>query len=258
MIGVYGVPDAIYADRHTIFRSPNADKANTIDAPAGIKVNDTQFGRAMSELGVQVIAARSPQAKGRIERLWRTLQSRLPVEFAILGINTIDAANEYLSSYIFAYNSEFAVEPDDYDNAFLPLEEGTILDNILCVKDVRVLDSGHVFSYHGKRFQIEDAPYVNWLPPKAKITVMASPYIGIKAGYLNYVFDTKAAPLKKPSKKEPALESETRSPDVYRSENAWSPKDGLGWKPGLPSYPEMLEIIQEIYTRPYSNAKTGS
>jgi hypothetical protein len=255
MVEAYGVPDAIYADRHTIFRSPNADKAKAIDAPPGIKVNETQLGRALSELRIKIIAARSAQAKGRIERMWGTLQSRLPVEFAIRCINDIDTANEFLNSYIFAFNSEFAVEPEDCDNAFLPLEDGVILDNILCVKEDRILDSGHVFSYGGKRFQIEDAPYVSWLPPKAKITVMISPRIGIRAGYLKYVFDTRPAPIKKSSKKEPAPKPEQVDPSVYRSENAWAPNDGLIWKPGLPSYREMHEIVYDIFTRPYTGSK---
>jgi hypothetical protein len=178
------------------------------------------------------------------------------VEFAIRGIRDIDAANEFLRSYIFAYNSEFAIEPEDRDSAFLPLEEGVVLDHILCVKEQRLLDSGHEFSYGGKRFQIEDAPYVNFLPPKAKITVMASPQIGIKAGYLKYVFDTKPAPAKKAAKKTPAAKSESLDPRVYRSENAWAPKDGLVWQPGLPSYREMQEIVHGIFTKPYGGKQS--
>jgi transposase len=256
-IETYGLPDAAYADRHTIFRSPNADKAKAVDAPKDVKVNETQFGRALSELGIQIIAARSAQAKGRIERLWGTLQSRLPVEFAILGIKDVDTANEFLRGYIFAFNSEFAVEPEDYDSAFLPLEDGLILDNILCVKETRTLDFGHVFSYSGKRFQIEESPYVDWLPPKAKITVMVSPNIGIKIGYLNYVFDTKPAPDKKPSQKAPLPKAEPINSSAYRSPNAWTPKDGLIWKPGLPSYLEMQEIVHDIFTKPYTNTKNS-
>jgi len=120
MIRVFGVSDTIYADRYTIFRSPNADKARAADAPPGMNVNETQFGCAMSELQIRIIAARSPQAKGRIERLWNTLQSRLPVEFELRDISDIDTANDFLENYIFAFNSEFAVEPTDSDTAFLP------------------------------------------------------------------------------------------------------------------------------------------
>jgi hypothetical protein len=254
MIGVFGVPEAIYADRHTIFRSPNADKAKAADAPPGIKAHETQFGRAMSELGIQIIAARSPQAKGRIERLWGTLQSRLPVEFAIRGIKDVDSANEFLRGYIFAYNSEFAVEPQDKESAFLPLDEGKVLDHILCVKEERVLDHGQVFSYQGKRFQIAKAPYTDYLPPKARITVMASPHIGIKAAYLHYVFETCPAPVKANRVKPAQSPAPCGEPRIYKPEHPWEPKTGLAWKPGLPTYRESMEIIQEIFSRPYSNA----
>jgi len=256
MITVFGIPEAAYADRHTIFRSPNADKAKAIDAPVGIKVNETQLGRALSELKIEIIAARSPQAKGRIERLWGTLQSRLPVEFAVNGITDIDSANEFLKSYIFAFNSEFAVEPEECDSAFLPLEEGKILEHILCVKEERLLHSGHEFSYGGKQFQLEDAPYVNYLPPKPTITVMASPHIGIKVGYLNYVFDTKPAPVKKPIKKEHSTES--KKPSIRSYENSFIPQDGLLWKPGLPTDYEMQEIVYSIFTKPYSSSGKSS
>jgi transposase len=255
MIGVFGIPDAAYADRHTIFRSPNVDKVKAVDAPSGIKANETQFGRALWELGIQIIAARSPQAKGRIERLWETLQSRLPVELEIRGIKDIEAANEFLQDYIFALNSEFAVEPTDVNSAFHPLSEGSNLDHILCIKEERQLDNGQVFSYKGKIFQIENSPYANWLPPKAKIIVMASPYIGIKAAYKNLVFATKPAKKREvPLKKE--VSKAGTAPRVYHSNTAFKPQTGLPWKPGLPTYQESLEIIYEIFNKPYAHAKS--
>jgi transposase len=257
MIGVFGIPDSVYADRHTIFRSPNADKAKATDAPAGIKTNETQFGRAMSELRINIIAARSPQAKGRIERLWGTLQSRLPVEFEIHGIKDIDKANEFLSNYIFAYNSEFAVEPEDCDSSFLPLEDDVNLDYILCIKETRKLDNGQVFSYSGKRLQIEKSDYSNWLPPKAEITVMVSPRIGVKAAYKNLVFGTCCAPRKELHTAKEIVTKGSNNPHVLRSANAWVPKDGLVWKPGLPTYHEVFEIVQDIFEKPFSKTYSG-
>ena len=256
MVGVFGVPDSIYADRHTIFRSPNADKAKAIDAPSDTKVNDTQFGRAMTELRIRIIAARSPQAKGRVERLWQTLQSRLPVELGIRGIKDVHAANAFLMDYIFAYNSEFAVEPEDCDSAFLPLDEGAVLDHILCIKETRTLDSGLVFSYGGKKYQIEKSACSNWLPPKAKVTVMVSPYIGIKAAYKKMVFDTE--PHKDKKKGGPGKEAEPKpaaDPGVHRSGNAWNPQGGMLWQPGLPSFGEVFDIAREIFERPYGKSK---
>ncbi|MCL2632858.1 MAG: ISNCY family transposase, partial [Coriobacteriia bacterium] len=226
MITVFGIPEAIYADRHTIFRSPNADKAKAEDAPPGIKAHETQFGRALNELGIQIIAARSPQAKGRIERLWETLQSRLPIVFRIQDITTLESANEYLRNYIFDFNSNFAVEPSDVDSAFLPLDAGSNLDYILCVKEIRTLDHGQVFSFQGKRLQIEKAPYSNYIPPKAKVTVMVSPYIGVMVSYLSYVFSTKPAPHR-PRYQEKTKQSHIKTTEQGHSPSRWEPQSGL-------------------------------
>ena len=70
----------------------------------------TQFGRIVEELGITMLPANSPQAKGRIERLWETLQSRLVTEFRINNITTMEQANTFLSNYIDIYNSKFAIE----------------------------------------------------------------------------------------------------------------------------------------------------
>jgi len=254
MIGVFGIPDAIYADRHTIFRSPNADKAIAVDAPPDMKAKETQFGRAMTELGIHIIAARSPQAKGRIERLWGTLQSRLPVEFEVNGIKDLESANSFLQSYIFAFNSELAVEPEDCESAFLPLEGSIILDHILCIKETRKLYNGQVFAYKGKSFQIEHSTYSNWIPPKAEITVLTSPHIGIKAAYKNLVFDTKLIKTKKTLTDKNALSTTATPPDpsVFRTFNSTTSNLGKPRDPELYSYREVFEIVQEIFEKPYS------
>lgn len=258
MIGSFGVSEAVYADRHTIFRSPNADKREQLDRPKGTAANETQFGRAMTELGIQVIAARSPQAKGRIERLWGTLQSRLPVEFAIHGITEIEEANKFLESYVYAFNSEFGVDADEAESAFQPLDERLNLDNILCVKETRVLDHGHVFSYGGKRLQLMESEYTAYLPPKAKVTVMASPRIGIRAAYKNIVFETKAAPPKGTKEKPEKLHTEDEKTlnRVKQKAEPFVPQDGLPWKPGLENYHECMEIVQEIFCKGYSHRAT--
>ena len=92
----FGVPQSVYSDKHTIFRSPKTGKLTVEEEIQGKSVNSTQFGRAMHELGVDIIYANSPEAKGRVERMWQTLQSRLPVEFAKRGIVTVSAANKFL------------------------------------------------------------------------------------------------------------------------------------------------------------------
>ncbi|MDK2986861.1 MAG: hypothetical protein PWQ96_2506 [Clostridia bacterium] len=78
----------------------------------GKTVNPTQFGKAMQELGINIIKARSPQAKGRIEKLWQTLQSRLKAELEIYGIDSIEFANAFLPKFIESYNKRFGVQPE--------------------------------------------------------------------------------------------------------------------------------------------------
>ena len=182
----YGIPMSLYADRHTIFQSPNKEKA-IIDP--SIKVNDTQFGRCLRELSVELIPARSPQAKGRIERLWETLQSRLPVEFSIRGISTIDGANEFLETYIYAYNSQFAVEPSLTDSMFHKPPEGMNLDYVLCIKESRIVDTGGAFSFRSKSFKVEESAYTGMIPPNARCQILTSPKFGIKLQYRGIIFN---------------------------------------------------------------------
>ena len=202
-INNYGVPESIYADRHTIFQSPNRGKE---DIDPSVTINDTQFGRCLNELSIQLIAARSPQAKGRVERLWQTLQSRLPVEFAIRGITDVEAANEFLERYIYDFNSQFAVEPEDAESVFSKLPEDKSLDNILCLKEQRSVDAGGVFSYSGKQFKVCDSNFGWLLPPRAKVSVLISPVFGIRVEYQGMIYDVErfVAPKKKAMKEKKA------------------------------------------------------
>ena len=221
----YGVPVSFYADRHTIFQSPNTEKAK-IDP--SIKVNDTQFGRCLKELDVQLIPARSPQAKGRIERLWGTLQDRLKVEFAIRDIRTIDEANVFLATYIYAFNSEFSVEPEQTDSLFAPVPENLNLDYILCVKEQRMIDSGGVFSFGGRSFKVVETIDTGIIPKGTRIFVLADPTFGIKVGWRNIVFDV--LPFIPPKKvrqnktKQPYIHKPVPDNHYYKYGQAFAPK----------------------------------
>jgi len=245
----YGVPVSVYADRHTIFQSPNKEKAE-IDSK--IAVNDTQFGRCLKELSVTLIAARSPQAKGRVERLWRTLQGRLPTEFAIRDIATIDAANEFLATYIHDFNSKFGVEPIDAESIFQELSSEIKLDHVLCVKDERTIDSGGVFSYGGKLFKVEDTPRAGMIPPRAKISVLVSSSFGIKIEYRKMIFDV--YPYAKP-KRTKALSAEEKVPKTpkpvpddhyYKYGQKLFPKLSYG-----ESDAEIRKMLEDIFLKKY-------
>lgn len=186
----YGIPVCFYSDRHTIFRSPNSDKLSVEDQLEGKRVNPTQFERAMEELGISIIHAGSCQAKGRIERLWQTLQSRLPVEFKIRGIDSLETANAFLSKFMASYNNKFAVEPENPKSAFRRLDPSINLDLILCIKKKRTIIEGSAFSYEGKYYQLMESGKKASALTKAKITVLVSSKIGVKAVYAGKVYDT--------------------------------------------------------------------
>ena len=217
----HGIPVAIYADRHTIFLSQLAGKLSVEDHLSGKLVKDTQFGRAMSELGVTLIAARSPQAKGRVERLWETLQSRLPVEFKIASITTIEEANLFLSAYIDQFNQRFAIDPMDSESAYRKLDSLIDVDTILCVKQTRFLDNGAVFFFYNRQFKVSAPPQDPLLPPKAKVQVLVSPTFGVKVQFKESLFDV--LPYID-GKKSP------RQPSLAKSRNIASPSPNHCWR----------------------------
>lgn len=185
----FGVPQTIYSDNHTIFRSPKTGKLTMDELFAGKTVHLTQFGRSMHELGIDLIFAKTPQAKGRIERLWVTLQSRLPVEFAKRGITTVADANRFLEEeYKELFNQRFSVEPEA-ESIFVPLAEGMDIDTILCVKHKRKTDAAGTFSFKNRCFQILDEgfPIIN---ARREIEVLLNPRYGIRIAYGGRIYET--------------------------------------------------------------------
>lgn len=152
-IGEYGLPMSVYLDKHTTYKSPA--KASIED-----QLNDSpalsEFERALKELGVEVIHANSPQAKGRIERLFGTFQDRLVKEMRLRGIRTIQEANRFLEEYLPGYNERFAVCPKRKDNLHRPVGRGVNLDEILCLKTKRVLRKDFTVAHNCKLYQVED------------------------------------------------------------------------------------------------------
>lgn len=143
-----------YSDRHTIFFSPNKDKLTIEEELAGMKEALTQFGRMLEELGATQIPAYSPQAKGRIERHWGTLQHRLVIEMRIANISTLQEANDFLPGFIERFNKRFAFEPADPEPDYLPVPKG--LGSIICIKDKRKASNGSTISYHGQTCRLLD------------------------------------------------------------------------------------------------------
>lgn len=148
----YGLPLAVYADKHTTYRSPAEPTVE--EQLAGVKP-ESQFGRALRELGVELIAAHSPQAKGRIERLFHTLQDRLVKEMRVAGIATLAEANRFLPAWLVQYNRRFAVQPAHGTDLHRPLPVGTEVRAVLALKTRRVLRRDRTVRHGGQLYQIQ-------------------------------------------------------------------------------------------------------
>ena len=151
----HGLPAALYVDRDSIYRV-NDEPAREHANQAGKRPPLTQFGRAMDELGVTMIFARSPQAKGRVERVNRTLQDRLVKELALAGITTIDAANAYLrDGFLDRLHQLIGVKPAQATDAHRPVGQGVVLEEILCVREARTVGRDWCVRYANRILQID-------------------------------------------------------------------------------------------------------
>ncbi len=149
----HGIPLELYHDRHSIFQD-NSPRPLTIEEQLAGRKEPTQFGRALEELGILGIPAHSPEAKGRIERLWRTFQDRLVVELELAGITSIRAANRFLPGFLRRYNVRFAQQAEEPGLAYRPLDPGLDLDRILSFRYQRVVGRDNTVSLDGRLLQI--------------------------------------------------------------------------------------------------------
>jgi len=149
----YGLPIKVYLDKHTTYKST---AKQTIQDELDQVEPLSQFERALKELGVEVLHAHSPQAKGRIERLFRTFQDRVVKEMRLRGIRTLEEANQFLEEYLPLYNRRFSVCPKGKDNFHRPLPKGLVLDTILCIKTERSLRNDFTVAHNRKLYQVED------------------------------------------------------------------------------------------------------
>jgi len=152
MLTAKGVPLAVYTDRHGIFvRAP--ERETLAEELAGGR-EPTQLGRAFAELGIELILARSPQAKGRVERLFGTLQDRLGAELSLAGIRTIAAANAFLPAYLARHNARFQIAPRDAIAAWRALPAARSIESVCCFKYLRVVAHDNTLRLGALRLQL--------------------------------------------------------------------------------------------------------
>ena len=152
VFGQHGLPLSLYTDRGShYFLTPEA--GGPVD-----RKRLTQVGRALAHLGVEHIAAYSPEARGRSERLFQTLQDRLVKELALAGIGTVEAANRFIrETYVSRHNARFMVTPEQEGSAFVAIP-GVDLSEILCIQEERQVDRDNTVVYRKLKLQIPPSP----------------------------------------------------------------------------------------------------
>lgn len=210
------LPKEIYTDGRTVFAydSKNKKKLSIAEELAGKIEKQPHFARALKELNILLIIAKSAQAKGGIERLWETLQDRLVKDMKRKGITSIQQANEFLKRYIPYYNRKFAVQAANPEKAYLPKVDSSQIQLIFSKQVTRKLDSGLSFSFGGQKYRLP--VYVNSkkvpASPHDTITVATSKHIGMRVLFKGFVI--KPEPLKTQPR-----ESIVQMPPQLKSQN---------------------------------------
>jgi transposase len=201
----HGIPLSVYLDKHTTYKSTKKptieDELNNIDPLS-------QFGRALGELGVELIHANSPQAKGRIERLFETFQDRVIKEMRLRKISSIGEANKFLEWYLPVFAKRFGIPPAKEGDLHRPLPKGIDLNRILCVKTERALRNDFTIAHNKKLYQILDNVRAGKVMVEDRID--GSMIIAHKAKVLKFKEITS-----RPKKEEPKKTYEFRLRRVY-------------------------------------------
>ena len=223
-----GLPRELYTDGRTVFvYNPKHKKKLSLDEElAGLTEKKPQFARALDQIGCSLIIARSPQAKGRVEKLWRTLQDRLVKDLRRYGVTTLEQANLFLLKFIARYNRRFAVMPAAPDSVFLPSLDSRDFELIFARHDFRKLDHALSFSFQNRKFVLPAAIGKTKIPasPHDVITVISGRNVGIQVLFQRLVFSpieipaahkSSIAPSAKPLNTLPASAKKPPTPSPF-------------------------------------------
>jgi transposase len=164
-----GIPLALYVDRHGIFKKSRREPPTVEEELAGGRL-PTQVGRVLEELGVRPIYALSPQAKGRIERLWGTFQDRLVAELRLAGAATLEAANAVLGAFLADFNARFGVPPAEAGSAYRAPPPGFDPKRVFCFKYERVVRADNTVAFGGRQLQLRpSAERASWARARVEV-----------------------------------------------------------------------------------------
>lgn len=166
ILNKYGIPATFLTDRRTVF------EYNKIKNPSDEKDTFTQFGYACHQLGVELITSSTPQVKGRVERIFQTLQSRLITELRLAGISTIQEANEFLNTYFIDFNNRFSLPINYTKSVFDNQITSEKINYTLAVICKRTVDNGNAIKYDNKYYQLYLDDNLVLVKPKTKCCVL--------------------------------------------------------------------------------------
>jgi transposase len=219
----YGIPLALYSDRHTIFRSPK-EKLTIEQELDGERIPLSNLGKALAELGIRHIKASTPQAKGRVERLWETLQDRLPVELRLLGIKNIEEANKVLPELVARHNEKYSVSPAEEEASYMPLERGVKLDYVFATRTTRKVGGGEAISYKNETYVPAEGAQCNF---------NAKTVVEVRETFSGEVFiwhNDKAIALRKITRPEKSSQKEEKPETSGEPKTRYKPSADHPWK----------------------------
>jgi transposase len=188
----HGIPLALYHDKHSIFEVK--EHQLTLDEQLAGKTPQTQLGRILEELGINSIPANSPQAKGRVERLWETFQDRLVSELRLVGANNEGEANQLLKEFLPDYNRRFKVQPKESGSAYRQPNPDFKADEVFCYKYSRVVGIDNVVQFGQIRIQILPSSHRQSYA-RCRVEIQARLDNTLAIYYEGQLLKTKPAPL---------------------------------------------------------------
>lgn len=209
----YGIPKSVYLDKHTTYKSWAEP---TIEEELNDQKPMSHFEKSLAGLEIEVIHANSPQAKGRVERLFKTLQDRLVREMRLMGIKSIDEANEFLTIYLPKHNRKFKKPAASDADLHRPAPHSRALDHILCIKEERMVKNDFTIAHNCKLYQIEQAIRAEKVTVEERLD--GTMHISYKGQGLRYREITK-----KPAK-------EISESTLLQEKKPWTPPADHPWK----------------------------
>ena len=210
----YGIPKSVYLDKHTTYKSWAEP---TIEEQLNDQKPMSHFEKSLAALDIEVIHANSPQAKGRVERLFKTLQDRLVREMRLQGIKSVGEANAFLTDYLPTYNRRFSKPASSESDLHRPALHSRELDRILCIKEERVVKNDFTVAHNSTLYQIEQATRAKKVTVEERLD--GSLHISYKGQDLHYRKITKQP-----------TEDTAEAPLMLQERKAWIPPADHPWK----------------------------